>query len=150
MPSISAPFNQPYHYPDHYNRYPVNRFTNSYPWQGKIADNRNRWNHSKPRYTGQTPYSRYRFRPLNRPGLGDHPYPVPYYQRSRPGWGPYNAAMPPGWQPYMAMRSQGAPWPGMNRHGVDWYDGMGDGEGAWYKFAGQQEWPRVTQHLPDD
>jgi hypothetical protein len=44
------------------------------------------------------------------------------------------------------MQNSAAP----NRHGVDWYDGMGDGEGAWYKLTGQQAWPRVSQYLPLD
>jgi hypothetical protein len=53
-----------------------------------------------------------------------------------------------------------APYPGMqyamqrpyapNRYGVNWYDGHGDGEGAWYQLAGQQAWPRVSQYLPLD
>jgi hypothetical protein len=76
---------------------------------------------------------------------------VPNYQHRRPGWG-YQYGMRPGTYPRMAT-----PYPGMqqailraeipNRYGVDWYDGQADGEGAWYKLAGQGEWPRVSQYI---
>lgn len=35
-----------------------------------------------------------------------------------------------------------------NRYGVDWYDGRGDSDGAWYKLP-QGSWPAVTQRWPD-
>jgi hypothetical protein len=47
---------------------------------------------------------------------------------------------------YPEMSGVGIP----KRHGVDWYDGMADGEGAWYQLTGQQAWPRVSQQLPID
>lgn len=152
-------------YLDPYRRYTLNRPAArwGYPWQGEAVENQRPWGRSAPRYTGQSPYPPgHRFRPVRRPGWGGYgyvpqadryatnPYPLPNYQHSLPGRAPYNAGMP-GWQPYAAMHYPGMRRPGApNRYGVDWYDGMGDGEGAWYQLAGQQTWPRVSQHLPLD
>jgi hypothetical protein len=146
-----------------YSHSAVNRFANGYPGRGVVVDNHNGRKYSTPpRYMGQTLYGRHRFRPLNRPGWSGYrdpresvryatnPYPVPNYQQNGSGWVPYNPVMP-GRQPYMAMHYPGMHRPSMpNRYGVDWYDGMGDGEGAWYKLAGQQEWPRVSQYQAPD
>jgi len=104
------------------------------------------------------PYPGWRFRPLTpRRGM-----PPGRYARFNPGWGmaPYSFRSPgPAryWQgrPLMpaglgyrrpaqtVYRPPQAP-PGIKRYGVDWYDGRGDGEGAWYKLA-TESWPAVSQ-----
>lgn len=129
-----------------------------YPAQRRVA---------APRYTANMPVSRYRFRPLNQPGPQAYPYPG---ERARYAANPYFAT--PGQARYMSGQPYPYPWyrygmpprvpptPAMaragwrplmpNPYGVDWYDGQADGEGAWYKLAEQQQWPRVSQHEPLD
>lgn len=120
-----------------------------------------------PRYTADMPASGYRFRPLIQPGTqrsryrgqwaryAANPYvaaPIPPgYMPARPyPYGRYRHQMPPPISP-AAVTAQAMWRPVMpNRYGVDWYDGRADGEGAWYKLAEQQEWPRVSQYEPLD
>ncbi|MEJ2590693.1 MAG: hypothetical protein P8178_04690 [Candidatus Thiodiazotropha sp.] len=76
-----------------------------------------------PRYTYGSPDWRYQ----------------PYRQRSRM---PYPDAG------RMAFRPPRTP-ARLNPYGVDWYDGRGDGDGAWYKLP-QESWPAVSQRWEDD
>ncbi len=166
MPYFAPPSHDPYRQVRSYNRYAAfrpsdryyaNRHDNGYPSPR---------GYSSPRYTGYTPFGRHRFRPMNRPASGRHPYPgQPAWLAANPysapnySWRPsarsYPYGMAPAWQPQTGM-----PYPGMqqamhrpsmpNPYGVNWYDGRADGEGAWYKLARQQEWPRVSQYSPMD
>lgn len=111
-----------------------------------------------PRFT-QQPYPGWRFRPLapgpavppgryvrfNPRERGTPPFP---YGAPGPLW--YAGRVPPmpaGWNyrapVQTAYRPLRAPLRA-NRYGVDWYDGRGDGEGAWYRLAAEP-WPAVSQ-----
>ncbi len=107
----------------------------------------------------------YRYRPLaampsNRQRLGNRyaPYnwrgvpPPPQYLAMQ--YGPYGQRpVPPPWAmgypPAMRTAYRPEAMPAMpKRYGTDWYDGRGDGEGAWYKLAGVSG-PAVTQQWHD-
>ncbi|MEW8508653.1 MAG: hypothetical protein AB2598_18330 [Candidatus Thiodiazotropha sp.] len=116
-----------------------------------------------PRYAINMPFNSYRFRPLRRPGGERYrhrgPQP-PRYAINPPVYPSTFSPLPPthvyayrSWMPPL-----GYPHPGMeqalrqpvatNRFGTNWYDGEADGEGAWYKLAGELEWPRVSHFSP--
>ncbi|MEW8563308.1 MAG: hypothetical protein AB2541_14425 [Candidatus Thiodiazotropha sp.] len=118
----------------------------------------------RSRYAAGMPFDRYRFRPLNRSGVERYRYrglQTPRYAANPYVFRPVYPQMPPGqanannrnWMPHM-----GYPYPGMrqamwrpvvpNRFGTNWYDGEADGDGAWYKLAGEPEWPRVSHYAP--
>ena len=73
--------------------------------------------------------------------------PPPRYTYGAPDWRyqPYRqrSRMPYPDDARMAFRPPGPP-ARLNPYGVDWYDGRGDGDGAWYKLP-QGSWPAVTQ-----
>jgi hypothetical protein len=159
-------YSGPYHYPDPYqypipyNRFAANRTADGNSSQGERIGKQRAWSRWIPRYTGQVRYNRYRFRPLDRPQWGRYsypkqpdintayPYPVSDYQRIERNRNHYNT-IKQAWPPSMVLHYPGMQNPAApNRHGVDWYDGMGDGEGAWYKLTAQQAWPRVSQYSP--
>lgn len=166
MPGLTSSHYDPYRYLDRYNQLSVAHSNDRYRWRGDSVGYPIPRGYAAPRYTGQTPFTGHRFRPLKRPvwdgyryrGMPDRyaagSYPAANYQWRRPGWANYDT-MRREWQPQMAMSYPGMSHPMRrpdvpNRYGINWYDGRGDGEGAWYKLAGQQEWPRVSQYLPVD
>ncbi|MCU7883053.1 MAG: hypothetical protein KZQ82_02535 [Candidatus Thiodiazotropha sp. (ex Lucinoma annulata)] len=119
------------------------------------------------RYTGRTGFNRPRFRPLNPSGLVRYHHPgqrnrfVQNFYPAPPGYPVmdnrwrYPVGMDNVWPPRI---NTPYPMPGVatqrpalpSRYGVDWYDGHSDGDGAWYKLAERQEWPRVSQYVPVD
>ncbi|MES9816012.1 MAG: hypothetical protein ACH255_07100 [Candidatus Thiodiazotropha sp.] len=162
--SASSPYD-PYRYLDSYNQYSAAQSNGRYLWRGDRVGYPVPRGYTAPRYSGHGPFTGHRFRPLKRSGWDRYryrgmpdryavgSYPVANYQWRRPDWANYDT-MRREWQPQMAMSYPG-PHPmrrpdAPNRYGVNWYDGRGDGEGAWYKLAGQREWPRVSQYLPVD
>ncbi|MES9968725.1 MAG: hypothetical protein ABW092_01745 [Candidatus Thiodiazotropha sp.] len=165
MPYSALPSYDPYLYTPRDNRYTAYRPSERYYYGNRHSSRYPSPRvYSSPRYTGYMPINRHRYRPITRPVTGRYPYPVrpawiassPYPAPNDPWRSPawsYPNTMTPAWQPAMGM-----PYPGMqqamrhpgmaNPYGINWYDGRGDGEGAWYKLAGQQEWPRVSQYSP--
>ncbi|MEW8662738.1 MAG: hypothetical protein AB2557_09830 [Candidatus Thiodiazotropha sp.] len=116
------------------------------------------------RYAANTPFTRYRFRPLYRSVGERYRYQgpqAPRYAANPYVFRPLHPQLPPA-QAYAGNRhwmpSAGYPYPGMrqamqrpaapNRFGTNWYDGEADGEGAWYQLAGEREWPRVSHYAP--
>jgi hypothetical protein len=146
-----APSYDAYRYHDRNQRYAAERSTGRYTGQPMARRYSYLRDYSASRYAGRMPSGGYVFRPLDRPGrdayryrgqprrYSANPYPVPGYQHRVPGWDYRYAMQQPIQRPNMP-----------NRYGVDWYDGRGDGEGAWYQLAGQQEWPRVSHYSPLD
>ena len=139
------------------------RFRPVAPAHGVRFQERPSW--SYPRYAANRWMDRPRFRPspqFDRPHYRRPfpPGPESYYRYppvsaypavadtwQPPAWGQFRGAYPgsyPAWY--------GAPgrFAGNSRYGVDWYDGRSDGEGAWYKLAEQQEWPRVSHNWPGE
>ncbi|MEW8050523.1 MAG: hypothetical protein AB2792_03060 [Candidatus Thiodiazotropha sp.] len=162
LPGLAASPYDPPRYLDRYNQFLPAQSNDRYRWRGDSVGYPIHRGYSAPRYTGQIPFTGHRFRPLARSGwdryryrgmpdrYATRSYPVPNYQWRRSGWVNYDA-MRRGWHPQMAGMPQPMGRPEIpNRYGVNWYDGRGDGEGAWYKLAGQQEWPRVSHYLPAD
>lgn len=76
-----------------------------------------------PRYTYESPYWRWHYRPL-------------------PQTSGYPAAGQTAFRPVRSPER-------LNRFGTDWYDGRGDDEGAWYKLT-SESLPAVTQQWADD
>ncbi|MES9992935.1 MAG: hypothetical protein ABW098_13335 [Candidatus Thiodiazotropha sp.] len=117
-----------------------------------------------PRYAANQPFNSYRFRPLpRRPDRERYRFrgpQVPRYAVNPYHYPPTYPQLPPAHAYAYRDRpsSIGYPYPGIeqamqrptapNPYGTNWYDGEADGEGAWYKLAGEQVWPRVSHFSP--
>jgi hypothetical protein len=143
---LAVPSSESFRYPDRYRRDYAERLADRDFGQPIASRYPNSQGDPSPRYSGQVPFDELRFRPLKRSkwdgyhGRSDRyaadPGSVPNYQSWPPDWG-CQYGMQSGWYPRMPM-----PHPGMqqamrrakmpNRYGTNWYDGRGDGEGAWY------------------
>lgn len=125
------------------------------------------WTSPVSRYTGRAGFNRPRFRPLITSGSVSYHHPgqrnrfVQNFYPAPPGYPVvdnrwrYPIGMNNVWPPRIntpypmpGVATQPASLP--SRYGVDWYDGHSDGDGAWYKLAERQEWPRVSQYVPVD
>jgi hypothetical protein len=79
--------------------------------------------------------------------------PPPRYTYESPNWGNqrYRPWSWTGGQPAAGQTASRPvqPHAKLNRYGTDWYDGRGDGEGAWYQLT-EESSPAVTQQWGDD
>jgi hypothetical protein len=123
---------------------PASRQSPQVAYPGAVAQYTQHW----PRFR---PWSHREWGRLNRGGYGQRyahwyparqyplPPPVRAYQRRAP-----NYAYPG----YGLSERTAQQWPSpsarRNRYGTDWYDGRGDGEGAWYRLV-MESAPAVSQ-----
>lgn len=145
-----------------YGGYPLARPAWRQTWSGRGMPARGYGENPAARHFVQRMPVDYRYRPLtgmpaDRSWAGDRFVPrmrrdMPpapgYYAAQYPAYG--QPPLPPpawtmGYPPPMrtVYRPETAP-PMPKRYGTDWYDGRGDGDGAWYKLAGVTG-PTVSQ-----
>jgi hypothetical protein len=147
-----------------YGGYPTARPAWQRDWSGRGLPVRGYGQYPAARRVAQRMPGDYRFRPLagmpaGRPWVGDRW--APRVRREMPPMPSYLAAqyaaygqrrLPPAWAmgyppPMRTVYRPESQRPVPKRYGTDWYDGHGDGDGAWYKLAGVS-WPTVTQQNP--